>query len=164
MFKRATIKAFFLTLYKEYILPLREKFNLQGQNVVLFGIAFVVVLLLAFSLVKSLNREFFSIKGQRDFNYRPFDLYDAENLCQQKMKFELKDKLLRFYVDDHSTRNDTKYGVYRIYFKADIGEMDNYEEYIIYCFVDSWDNELSYFRQMEDGLKEVKSTDLKFFK
>ena len=149
-------------IYASYLEPIQERCNLKGQNLILFILGLLVVAALATSVIVNIKRVSFS-HTERDYSARPFDLYDAETLCSERMQFQLGDSLLRSHVDEHSTREDMQHNVYRVYFKADIGTHYDYEEYLVYCFVDAWDNELSYFRKMENSLQEVKSTDLKFF-
>lgn len=94
----------------------------------------------------------------------PADIYDAIGVCSTEMEQRLGDKLLRSYVDQHSTRLDNSKGIFRIYIKADIGEIRDFHEIDVYCFVDKWDRNLSYYKQIDPTVKQVMTSDLKFFK
>lgn len=91
-------------------------------------------------------------------------MVDAEIMCEVEMKDRLGDTLLRHYMDTHSSRLDQNSGIFRLYFKADIGDLYKYDEVNVHCFVDKWDKDLAYYREFNPNLKAIKSSDIKFFK
>ncbi|PCK07046.1 MAG: hypothetical protein COA42_16290 [Alteromonadaceae bacterium] len=99
----------------------------------------------------------------RDYLYMPFDVYDAEQLCEDKMKAKLGSRLLRSYVDERSTRLDEEKSVYRVYLKADVGQMDAYDQVNVYCYIDKWDYDLTYYREVNASAKAALYGDIKFF-
>ncbi|MFL0810113.1 MAG: hypothetical protein K6L76_06840 [Agarilytica sp.] len=96
-------------------------------------------------------------------SYVSFEMYDAELLCQHEMEGRLGDALLRHHVDEHSSRLDKVKGIFRMYFKAEIGDLYQYDVVDVHCFVDKWDKDLAYYREFNPNLKSIKSSDLKFF-
>ncbi len=97
------------------------------------------------------------------YNKIRFDQYDAESICSSEMSDRLGSNLLRFHVDDHSSRFDEAKGIYRIYFKADVGESSAFDELMVYCFVNGFNQELTHYKEYNNSQKPIVSTDLKFF-
>lgn len=134
----------------------------QQNIVVLFGI-FLLVLLV--STVTATTIDFTSsINGNAPAIYRNFDQNDAEMICGDHMRKVAGESLLRYYVDDHSSRLDLRKGLWRIYLVADIGALNSYDEVNVHCFVSHYEQTMEHFRQMNPTNKMTVSTDLKFFK
>ena len=133
--------------------------RLQQHVVLLLACLMIVVLIISVSWswsVQSKHKE-----SQSLGNYFPFNLYDAADQCQTRMREKLGERLLRSHLDEHSSRADKT--VFRVYFKADVGSLTQFDEVMVYCFVDRWGYNLSYYREVNPNVKELKSTDLKFF-
>ncbi len=92
----------------------------------------------------------------------PSDIYLASDYCREKMEKKLGDRLLRSYMDERSSREEAF--IYRVFFKADVGTLTDWDEVTIYCYVDRWKMELAYFKEINPNIKQIKSTDLQFFK
>ncbi|MFL0800105.1 MAG: hypothetical protein K6L80_06650 [Agarilytica sp.] len=106
------------------------------------------------------------LSGEEDVVPSPFvsfDLYDAQAFCGAQMEARLGETLLRYYVDEHSSRLDKGKGIYRVYLKADVGDLAKYDVINVHCFVDQWAADLNYYRQFNPSVKMVKSSDIKFF-
>lgn len=97
------------------------------------------------------------------YNPLRFDQYDAELICSEKMNERLGESLLRFHVDNHSSRFDHAKGIYRIYFRADVGKMDLFDEVMVYCHVNHFNYELTHYKEYNQSVNPVMSTDIKFF-
>lgn len=121
-----------------------------------------MALLIVFSMSYRWLEATFKREVDRNYRYVPFDMLDATALCNDRMRSQLGDTLLRSYVDDHSSRLDNRKGVYRIYMKADVGETHNFHEVDIYCQIDKWNYDLAYYKEI-DSSRKLLSTDLKFF-
>lgn len=92
----------------------------------------------------------------------PSDIYDASAVCEEKMEERIGDRLLRKYMDERSSREDAS--IYRIYYKADVGTLTEYDEVMVYCYVDRWRYELSYFKELNPNIRNISTSDLQFFK
>ena len=119
---------------------------------------------LVFSIGWNLAKHLLTPTDSRNYLYIPFDEYDATSICNQEMESRLGDQLLRSYVDAHSTRLDNRKGLYRVYIKADVGDLRDFREVMVYCFVDKWDHDLAYYKEVDPTKKQILTSDLKFFK
>ncbi|VUD47591.1 hypothetical protein TDB9533_01057 [Thalassocella blandensis] len=104
-------------------------------------------------------------KKDERISYNPtrFDQYDAEQICGKEMTERLGTSLLRYHVDEHSSRYDYAKGIFRIYFKADVGKMSEFDEVMVYCYVNQFNQELTHYKEYNQSVNPVLSTDLKFF-
>ncbi len=135
-----------------------------GQKTFAVVLLFIVMSVLMGTVAWSSAVVMFS--GEEDVQSSPFvsfDLYDAQAFCGAQMEAKLGETLLRYHVDEHSSRLDKGKGIYRVYLKADVGELTKYDEINVHCFVDQWAADLNYYRQFNPSLKMVKSSDIKFF-
>lgn len=147
-----------------YYQRLLERLPINQQQLIVIAIALSLIFLLM--LIPAMRFAAPETSGETvvDLNKIRFSLFDAEELCSAKLVDQLGEQLLRYHVDDHSSRLDTDRGVYRVYMKADIGEKGLYDEVSVHCFVDQWDQELDHFRQYNPNIRPVVSAELKFFK
>lgn len=95
--------------------------------------------------------------------FDPFDMIAAQEYCGEQMVERLGANLLRYYVDDRASRLDSVNGIYRVYLNADVGDLYHYDEIVVHCFVDQWQAELDYYREINPSVKSIRSSDLKFF-
>ncbi len=95
--------------------------------------------------------------------FDPFDMIAAQEYCGEQMAERLGGDLLRYYVDERASRLDTVKGIYRVYINADVGDLYHYDEIVVHCFVDQWQAELDYYREINPSVKSMRSSDLKFF-
>lgn len=140
---------------------LSEPQNQQIAGIVIASVmALLIVSILGYGFVQSMKVT--STSGAS--NFIPADINDATNVCNTEMKTRLGAKLLRSYVDQHSTRLDNSKGLFRVYIKADIGTVRDFHEIDVYCFVDKWDHSLSHYKEIDPTVKRIMTSDLKFFK
>ena len=147
----------------------REKFeqidlsNPDHQRVFAIVLGMVMGILLIGSVSWAIYVE--ATKVEKTVTYNPirFDQYDAESICTEEMADRLGSSLLRYHVDEHSTRFDYSKGVYRIYFKADVGKREAFDEVMVYCFVNQFNQELTHYKEYNQSVNPVLSTDIKFF-
>ena len=90
------------------------------------------------------------------------NLVEAEDICSKKMKDQLGKRLLRFHLDTHSSRIDDKAAMYRLYFKADVGALNKFNEISIHCFVELDDGDIYHYRQYNENSPTWRSK-IKFF-
>lgn len=154
----------YLALTNFYYQKLLERLPINQQQLVAIVIAVSLVLLLMLTPTMKFSAPEAPSEQKVDIAKIRFSLFDAEELCSAKLEEHVGEGLLRYHVDDHSSRLDLDRGVYRVYMKADIGENGIYDEVSVHCFVDQWDQELDHFRQYNPTVKPVVSAELKFFK
>lgn len=82
----------------------------------------------------------------RDFNRMPFDMVDATEYCQTRVVHKYGDNLALSYIDEHSTRIDERTGLYKIFMFAHVGDLRDFEEEAVHCFVDPHRRMLTHFR------------------
>jgi|GEM_PF-6756972 hypothetical protein len=82
----------------------------------------------------------------RDFTRYPFDMVDATEYCQRRVSRRYGSNLVLSYVDAHSTRIDSKTGQYKIFMFAHVGDLKNFEEEAVHCFVDPENRMAVHFR------------------
>ncbi len=153
----------YLELANFYYQKLLERLPINQQQFVVIGIAAFLILLLMLIPTMQFSTPAANGKPKVDLEAIRFSLLDAEELCGAKLEDQVGAGLLRYYVDDHSSRLDYDRGIYRVYMKADIGENGIYDEFAVHCFVDQWDQELDHFRKYNPSVKPVMSAELKFF-
>ncbi len=135
-----------------------------NQQIAAIGLAVLMGAILLFCIGYSWAKVAFAPEDTRDYRYIPFDMYDATQLCTAEMDERLGSRLLRYYVDQHSTRLDNRQGMYRVYLKADVGNLREYNEVDVYCYIDKWDHTLDYYKEIDPTKKGIMTTDLEFFK
>lgn len=136
----------------------------QHQKLIAFVLLGLLIMMLLGALVFSGRAFLFSRESPAlQLPFSTFDLYDAEAYCGEQITEKLGSSLLRFYMDDHSSRLDPSRGIFRVYLKADVGELRDFSEITIHCFVDQWESKLNYYREFNPDVKSIKSTDIKFF-
>lgn len=149
----------FLILLERIKLP-----NSQRQKMSAVGVLVLLVSSLLGSLVWSSVSINFAVKSAvKPRPFVSFDLYDAQEYCGEQVVERMGSKLLRFYVDERSSRLDLGEGIYRVYLQADVGTLYQYDELQVHCFVDRWDAEMDYYREFNPSVKAALSTDIKFF-
>ncbi len=148
----------------QYVCARLRSYSSHRQRIVAFVSLGVFLFILLGSLVFS-NRVliFGSEKVSDAMPFSSFDLVDAEDYCGKQIAGKLGKSLLRYYIDDHSSRLDPRRGIFRVYLKADVGEMRDFSEITVHCFVDQWEAKLNYYREFNPNVKTIKSTDIKFF-
>lgn len=136
----------------------------RNQQVFAIFLSIVMGMTIVGSFAWSWAEKAFAPVSDRNFLYVPFNEYDAELVCSDEIEKRLGEKLLRTYVDAHSTRLDNRDGTYRVYIVADVGEIEDFHEVMVYCFIDKWDHRLSYYKEVDPENKGIMTSDIKFFK
>ena len=92
-----------------------------------------------------------------------FSLYDAEQICVKQMDQRLGNSFLRYHLDTHSSRLDQKAGVFRLFLKADIGKLNDYNEVSVHCFISLTGKNLEHYRVHGLTKQAQWDTKIKFF-
>ncbi len=100
----------------------------------------------------------------RDYQLVPFDMLDARHYCQSQTEAKYGDQLALSYVDEHSTRHDSEKGLYKIFLVAHVGDLSNYQETAIHCFVDQYRYKLTHYRTIKLRDTPLMKKALKLFK
>lgn len=136
-------------------------------KVMLIGISSVVfIALMLFYLSYSHHRqvaEKLLIDPARDYSRAPFNMVDATEYCQHKTQRRYGDSLALSYVDTHSSRVDVKTGLYKIFMFARVGDLRDYEEEAIHCFIDPERRVLTHYRTINLQKASLMSKASKFF-
>lgn len=99
----------------------------------------------------------------RDFSRMPFDMVDATEYCQKKLEHKYGEDLALSYVDEHSSRIDSRTGLYKIFMFAHVGDLRDFEEEAVHCFVDPHRRMLTHFRTINLRKASLMSRAAKFF-
>ena len=99
----------------------------------------------------------------RDYKRMPFDMIDATFYCQLQTELKFGEDLALSYIDEHSTRVDQRTGVIKIFMIAYVGELDNYEENSVHCFVDPERRMLTHYRTINIENATLMARALRFF-
>ena len=91
----------------------------------------------------------------------PADIYEASTTCLDKMKDRFDQRLLRYYMDERSSRAELD--KFRVFYIADIGELSDYKEFTIYCYIEKGEMDLSYFREYGKNVEGLQSKSVRFF-
>lgn len=161
-------RLFYRVISDERLHAFLDKISLaKPRNQQIAAIALAVIMGLVIVLVISWSwivAAFTPPAEYRDYRYIPFDELDATMICRDELVSRAGPDLLRSYVDQHSTRIDNKKGVYRVFMIADVGEMNEYREVAVHCFVDKWTSDISHYKEYDNTKKTIMSSDLQFFK
>lgn len=99
----------------------------------------------------------------RDYSRVPFNMIDATEYCQLKTQRRYGDSLALSYVDEHSTRIDSRTGIYKVFMFAHVGDLRDYDEEAIHCFVDPERRVLTHYRTINLEKASLMSKAAKFF-
>lgn len=103
------------------------------------------------------------LDASRDYSRTPFDMADATEYCQKKTERRYGDDLALSYIDEHSTRIDSKSGIYKVFMFAHVGDLRDYEEEAIHCFIDPDRRVLTHYRTINLRKASLMSRAAKFF-
>ena len=126
------------------------------------GIMSVLVLFMSYSHHQK-QMELLLIDANRNYDLMPFDILDAERYCQLRLERRFGDDLAQSYIEDHSTRVDSKSGMYKIFMMAHVGTLREYEREAVHCFVDPHRRVLTHFRTINLKKASLMSRATKFF-
>lgn len=103
------------------------------------------------------------IDANRNYAVLPFDMLDAERYCQLALARKFGDDLLQHHVDAHSSRQDAKSGLYKVFMVAHVGSNKDYESEAVHCFVDPERRVMTHFRTINLKKTSLMSRATKFF-
>lgn len=103
------------------------------------------------------------IDADRNYNVLPFDMLDAERYCRLTLTRRFGEELLQNYVDEHSSRQDPKSGLFKVFMVAHIGTNSHYEREAVHCFVDPERRVMTHFRTINLKKASLMSRATKFF-
>lgn len=103
------------------------------------------------------------IDSARDYSRVPFSMIDATEYCQRRTQRRYGSSLALSYVDEHSTRVDPKSGLYKIFLFARVGDLQDYDEEAIHCFVDPERRVLTHYRTINLRKASLMSRAARFF-
>jgi hypothetical protein len=102
------------------------------------------------------------IDPARDYSRSPFNMIDATEYCQHKTQRRYGDSLALSYIDNHSSRLDVKTGLYKIFMFVRVGDLRDYEEEAIHCFIDPDRRVLTHYRAISLQKASLMSKAVKF--
>ena len=103
------------------------------------------------------------IDSTRDYSRVPFNMIDATEYCQRRTQRRYGASLALSYIDEHSTRMDPKTGLYKIFLFARVGDLQDYDEEAIHCFVDPERRVLTHYRTVNLRKASLMSRAARFF-
>jgi hypothetical protein len=103
------------------------------------------------------------IDSNRDYSRVPFSMVDATEYCQRRTQRRYGSSLALSYIDEHSTRMDPKTGLYKIFMFARVGDLQDYDEEAIHCFVDPESRVLTHYRTINLRKASLMSRAARFF-
>ena len=99
----------------------------------------------------------------RDFTQIPFDEIDAFVACKAKTLTKFQNRLVRLTIDGHSTHFDDGAGLFKMFLFADVGDLRDYEEMRVYCFIDPSEYVISHYRTYSTQQKSLIDKTLGIF-
>lgn len=103
------------------------------------------------------------IDPARDYSRVPFNMVDATEFCRRRTERRYGDSLALSYIDEHSTRVDRKTGLYKVFLFARVGDLRDYEEEVIHCFIDPERRVFTHYRTINLRNASLMSKAAKFF-
>ena len=100
---------------------------------------------------------------KRDYAMLPFDMYDAQNVCQAKTKARYGETLVRSQIDQHSTRFEANSGLYKVFLSAHLGDHKIYDEAQVHCFVNPNEYLVEHYRVFKKDNKSLMDKAISFF-
>lgn len=104
-----------------------------------------------------------AFNASRDYTQTPFDVLDAQQLCQFQTQEVHGRHLIMSYLDTHSSRFEPATGIYKIFLVAHVGKRNDYEEAKIHCYIDPNKHLISHYKTIFSGKGSIMSRALKFF-
>lgn len=103
------------------------------------------------------------IDPHRDYSRVPFNMVDATEYCRLKTARRYGKNLVLSYIDEHSTRLDVKTGQYKIFMFVRTGNLTDYQEEAVHCFIDPESRMLTHYRTINLHKASLMSRAAKFF-
>jgi hypothetical protein len=158
-------------------IPRGYKLDKQGKKVVRKGSVLKPLLLLTgcvgiivmaaffFSHMKSSvnGAAVVAFNSTRDYAQTPFDVLDAQQICQFQTQEVHGNRLIMSYLDTHSSRFESSLGIYKIFLVAHVGTRSDYEEANIHCYIDPNQHLISHYKTIYPEKSSIMSRALKFF-
>lgn len=105
-----------------------------------------------------------AFNATRNYQQTPFDVLDAQQICQHQTKETHGSRLVMSYLDTHSSRYEETTGMYKIFLKAHIGDLSHHEEATIHCHIDPDEHLISYYKTVFSTKSSLMNRALSFFK
>lgn len=88
---------------------------------------------------------------------REFDQLDAAKACSVEAQDRFDGQLLRYHIDDHSSRYEESRGVYLVVLQGHVGTRRKFDEAMIYCYIRPSTNQVTYFRAYDGQKRSLQS-------
>lgn len=111
----------------------------------LLGLLLLCVAIFMSSSLPEPNRDIFA---GRNFNYSPFELTDAYDICHESIKSKHPRSLLTSYMDDLSTYYDERKKNYRVVIDINVGDSVRSMPGKVYCTVSPANYQLTHYREV----------------
>ncbi|WP_394203335.1 hypothetical protein [Marinagarivorans algicola] len=99
----------------------------------------------------------------RNYALTPFDEIDAQKICQLKTESVHGSQLVMSYLDSHSSRFETRTGMYKMFLVAHIGTLDDYEEARVHCHVNPKQHQVRHYKTVFPRRASLMSRAFQFF-
>lgn len=80
----------------------------------------------------------------------------ASAVCEERLRRSFQSSLVRYFQDDHSSYFDNESQLYKLYYKVDVGSVNDYSQTEVYCHVSAVEARIDYY-------KEISKTRSKFY-
>lgn len=104
-----------------------------------------------------------AFNASRNYQQTPFDILDAQQICQHQTQETHGDRLLMSYLDTHSSRFEPRLGIYKIFLVAHIGVRGDYEEAKIHCHINPASHLINHYKTVFPEQSSIMSRAIKFF-
>jgi hypothetical protein len=140
----AGLKCFFQRVYNRATTSVKS---------VLFALAVLLILVTSIVVFVFMGRSAEALGGhlifqQRDFTTTPFSMMDAYDACVMESEARLGESLLRSHMLPLSTRYEALKDTYLVVINADVGNIEQWSEVMIYCNVNPAAEEISYYKEV----------------
>ncbi|VUD52847.1 hypothetical protein TDB9533_01715 [Thalassocella blandensis] len=144
--------------FAQYLLKLEKSHRISDLQIAGFIVGLMVVSVSSTLIIVSLMKK--EVVSEIPLT---FGIYDAEQICVKQMDQRLGDSFLRYHLDTHSSRLDQKAGIFRLFLKADIGNLSEYDEVSVHCFISLSGKNLEHYRVHGLSHNTQWETKIKFF-
>ncbi|HEY7771679.1 MAG TPA: hypothetical protein VIC26_00750 [Marinagarivorans sp.] len=138
----------------------------------------VKTLLITFTVIAAVSLVFFAasqlgtnvngaavkaFNASRDYRQTPFDILDAQQICQFQTQETHGKRLLMSYLDTHSSRFEPRLGIYKIFLVAHIGNRNEYDEATIHCHINPSKHLINHYKTVFPEKSSIMSRAIRFF-
>ena len=143
----------------------RKNSVIKPLLILVLSVGLVAIAAFIFSHMKSSvnGAAVLAFNASRDYSQTPFDILDAQQICQFQTQEVHGKHLIMSYLDTHSSRFEATMGIYKIFLVAHLGTRDNYEEANIHCYINPQKHLISHYKTVFPEKSSIMSRALKFF-